>query len=316
MNKLIFDQKTKERLDKFLIPHLPELSRAKIQKMIESGFVLVNDKKVVPHYFLKNQDSISIELKKSEEKVKAVAKIIKEEVKQDFIEPEIITDAPDYLVIEKPAGLVVHHGEAPRKQPALTDWLIKKYPAIKKVGENAQRPGIVHRLDKEVSGLMVVAKNQKIFLHLKAQFKNRETLKEYLALVYGKIATNDGVINFPIERSKITGKMAAKPKNTETARDAITEFAVLKRFVNYTYLKITIKTGRTHQIRSHMQAYGHPIVGDKLYFNKKLKPAIINRPFLHSAKLGFYDLENNWQEFNDALPLELKSFLQNLSEAK
>jgi len=315
MKKIIFNQGEKERLDKFLVANFSGYSRAKLQKMIEAGSILVNNEKVAPHHFLKNQDVISIEISKSE---KPKNQIIKNSLdkKTGVIEPEIITDAPDYLIIEKPAGLIVHHGEGPRKQPALTDWLLKKYPAIKKVGENALRPGIVHRLDKEVSGLMVAAKNQPMFLRLKAQFKNREALKEYLALVYGKISADEGIINFPIERSKITGKMAAKPKNTETAREAITEFSVLHRYVNYTYLKITIKTGRTHQIRSHLQAYGHPIVGDKLYFNKKTKPANLERPFLHSAKLGFYDLNNNWQEFNDPLPMELHNFLNNLHETK
>ena len=313
MKKIIFNQGGKERLDKFLVANFSGYSRAKLQKMIGAGSILVNNKKATPHHFLKNQDVISIEISKLEKPNNRIKKNLSNK-KTGMIEPEIITDAPDYLVIEKPAGLVVHHGEGTRKQPALTDWLIKKYPAIKKIGENAQRPGIVHRLDKEVSGLMVAAKNQLMFFHLKAQFKNRGALKEYLALVYSKISADEGVIDFPIERSKTTGKMAAKPKNTETAREAITKFSVLHRYVNYTYLKITIKTGRTHQIRSHLQAYGHPIVGDKLYFNKKLKPAMISRPFLHSAKLGFYDLENNWQEFNDPLPMELHNFLNNLHE--
>lgn len=246
--------------------------------------------------------------------------------------PKIIVETNDYLVINKPAGLAVHGG-GNLKEPTLADWLIVYYPKIKKVGDDLARPGLVHRLDKDVSGLMVIAKNQKTFLYLKDQFKNREVNKEYLALVHGKIAPDEGIINFPITRSQSGYKMAALPTKTEEllsrrhprgrdqgnidswfkARQALTEFTVLKRFVNYTLLRINIKTGRTHQIRVHFFALGYPLVGDDLYTTKKTKAKNkklnLGRVFLVADNLTFRDLEGKIQNFKIDLPAELTDAL-------
>lgn len=240
----------------------------------------------------------------------------------------IIYEDENCLVINKPAGLAVHGG-GNIKEETLVDWLIDKYPEIKNVGEDLNRPGIVHRLDMDVSGLMVIAKNNESFQDLKRQFKERKTEKEYSALVYGKVSKDGDLINFPIKRSKDGNKMAALPKNTEElltrrhpknrdkgniggffkAREAITEFTVIQRFVNYTLLKIRIKTGRTHQIRVHFFAYGHPLVGDDLYFTKKTKDknAKINlgRVFLVASRLSFTDRKGEKKEFKIDLPDEL-----------
>lgn len=304
MEIITYNQNNKERLDKFLTTALSELSRAKIQKLIKTGEIEVNGSKAIAHQLLKVGDIITIKITKP--------KKIKYPKNNKQLEPKIIAEDKDYLIIEKPSGLIAHYALNDKNSFALTDWLIKKYPAIKKVGEDPVRPGLVHRLDKEASGLMVIAKNQKTFAHLKSQFQNHLIKKEYLALAYGKILTNEGLIDFPLSRSKITGKMAAKPRGS-AGHDAITNFVVLKRFSRYTYLKVIIKTGRSHQIRAHLKAYGYPLVGDKLYQNKKIKPAELKRLFLHAATLGFNDLENNWQEFNSDLPLELNEFLQKLN---
>jgi len=242
--------------------------------------------------------------------------------------PEIISETDDYLVINKPAGLAVHGG-GNLTEPTLADWLINYYPKIKKVGDDSVRPGIVHRLDKEVSGLMVIAKNQKSVTALKEQFKSREIVKEYLALVYGQVANDEGLIDFPIKRSQTGHKMAALPRNTEEllirhnpknrdkgiiggffkARTALTEFSVVKRFVNYTLLQVKIKTGRTHQIRVHLFAYGHPLAGDNLYYTKKSalknKKIALGRVFLVANHLAFTDLEGKPHKFSLALPPEL-----------
>jgi 23S rRNA pseudouridine1911/1915/1917 synthase len=246
--------------------------------------------------------------------------------------PEIISETDDYLVINKPAGLAVHGG-GNLTEPTLADWLINYYPKIKKVGDDSVRPGIVHRLDKEVSGLMVIAKNQKSFTALKEQFKSREIVKEYLALVYGQVANDEGLIDFPIKRSQTGHKMAALPLKAEKlltrrhpqgrdqgningwfkARSAQTEFQILKKFVNYTLLRVKIKTGRTHQIRVHFFAYGHPLVGDNLYVtpktkikNKKLN---LGRIFLMAEHLSFRDLNGQEQDFKIELPSELAAAL-------
>lgn len=244
----------------------------------------------------------------------------------------IIFENDDYLVINKPAGLAVHGG-GNIKEPTLADFLIEKYPDITEVGDDPVRPGIVHRLDKEVSGLMVIAKNQASFDNLKNQFKTRQVIKEYVALVYGKVANDYGEINFPIKRSKEGYKMAALPLKTEDllsrrhpqdrdrgnisglfqARQALTYFQVLKRFVNYTLIRVKIKTGRTHQIRVHFFAYGYPLVGDELYTTKKTslknKKLALGRVFLVADHLAFKNRAGELQEFKIDLPSELENFL-------
>jgi len=250
--------------------------------------------------------------------------------------PPIIFEDDNYLVINKPAGLTVHGGPH-ITETTLADLIIKKYPDIKAVGDDPVRPGIVHRLDKEVSGLMVIAKNQVSFSHLKSQFQEREIIKEYLALVYGAIETEVGEINFPIKRARSGHRMAALPANLDKlwdrsrpknrdqgnldaqlqARPAITEFKVLKKLVNYTLLEVVIKTGRTHQIRVHFFAYGHPLVGDNLYSTKKTKiknqKINLGRIFLVSKRLAFRNLTDEQLDFSVDLPPELQEALKKLT---
>ena len=247
---------------------------------------------------------------------------------------EIIAETTDYLVINKPAGLAVHGG-GNLQEPTLVNWLLSHYPKIKDVGDDPARPGLVHRLDKDVSGLMVIAKNNKSFENLKNQFKDRTINKEYLALVYGKVSAEEGVIDFPIKRSQAGHKMAALPLNAEKllsrrspqerdqgniagwfkARDALTEYQVLQRFVNYTFLRVKIKTGRTHQIRVHFFALSHPLVGDNLYCTSKTKlknkKLNLGRVFLVANHLTFLDLNGEAQDFQINLPPELKAVLPN-----
>lgn len=230
---------------------------------------------------------------------------------------KIIKETDDYLVINKPAGILVHPDRV-HQEPTLVDWLIKKYPQIKKVYDRQNktgdlRPGIVHRLDREVSGLLVIAKNQKMFDYLKKQFQQREIKKEYITLVHGLIKPDEGQILRPIARSRKTGLMIARGGKNEQGKTALTQFEVIQRLKNYTLLKINLKTGRTHQIRVHLKSIGHSIVGDKLYQtrNIKIKKAHLgfDKPFLTATLLGFYDLKNNWQEFKIELPKELLSWV-------
>lgn len=246
--------------------------------------------------------------------------------------PRIIFENKDYLVIDKPAGLAVHGG-GNIKEATLVDWLIGHCPAIARVGEDATRPGIVHRLDKDVSGLMVVAKTQKCFLSLKNQFKWREVNKEYVALAHGRLDNDFGEIDFPIKRSKDGHKMAALPRHAEQllhrrhpqdrdqgnikgvfkAKPASTHFQVLKNFVNYTLVRVKIKTGRTHQIRVHFFAYGHPLAGDDLYATKKTKEKnkklALGRVFLVADRLSFRDPKGEKQSFSLELPADLERAL-------
>lgn len=236
---------------------------------------------------------------------------------------KIVNETADYVVIEKPAGVLVHPTEA-NETDTLAGFLTRKYLDIKNVGDNSKRPGIVHRLDKEASGLLVVARTQEMFEHLKKQFQDRTIDKEYLVLVYGKMGREQGVVDFAIDRGK-DGKMVSRPKadllklksmrSVQPGKEALTEFTVEKEYGRFSLLRVKIHTGRTHQIRVHMFAYNHPVVGDNLYFNRKLikkNESKLNRLFLHAAKLCFTDLSGERVCFESTLPEELEEYLLNL----
>lgn len=318
-----------KRLDLFLkekysaLPAQAGLSRSFLQKKIKEGNIMVNGEISSVHRFLKENDIIEIgnlklEIgKEGEEGEEGKEKNLEIKKLRNY-KLDIIAETDDYLIINKPCGLIIHPVKPPlapvcagrhpckRGEATLADILIEKYPDIKNVGEYPERPGIVHRLDKDVSGVMAIAKTQDMFLYLKNQFQERTIKKEYIALVYGNISQPDGIINFPIARSEKDGvKMAARPLS-QGGREAITEFTVLKNLAKWTLLSVQIKTGRMHQIRVHLNAYGHPVVGDNTYKPKKLKPTLKfgNRLMLHSWKLGFTDLDGGWKEFEAPLPEE------------
>lgn len=299
-----------QRLDKFLTRQLKNLSRSQLQKLIKQQTITVNGLPVAPHYGLKTGDKINIKEKTFGQKKKA-------EIKKTEKSPniKIIDESDEFLVINKPAGLAVHGSS----DYALADWLVEQYPKIKQVGDDPERPGIVHRLDKDVSGLMVIAKTQAAFDNLKKQFQNRTIIKQYTALVYGKIQKSNGLINFPIRRASDGYKMAALPLTVKgqvstLGRRSETYFEVIKKFINYTLLKIIIKTGRTHQIRVHLSAYDHPLVGDNIYDTAKTrmqnKKLSLNRIFLIADHLVFTNLANKRQNYRISLTDELKNFLK------
>lgn len=233
----------------------------------------------------------------------------------------IIDEQKDFIVVNKPAGLVVHGSEAINRnsdEKTLVDFLLEKYPEIRKVGDDPWRPGIVHRLDRDASGLMVIARNQNAFEFLKKQFQDRTINKWYTTLVYGKISKQTDEITFPIERGR-DGKMNALPKTVkgeanDTGRNAHTEFHIVTRFINYTLLKVKIKTGRTHQIRCHMAAYGNPIVGDKIYSTAKTRiknaKVKLDRIFLVADELEFTAPDGERKNYKIDLPTELVEFMK------
>ncbi len=230
---------------------------------------------------------------------------------------EIIKKTKNYLIINKPAGLLVHSTKNSTEE-TLSDYLIKKYPKIKSVGEESNRHGIVHRLDKDVSGLMVIALTQKSYLNLKEQFKNRTIGKHYKALICGHLPEKHGTISFPIKRSRKGFKMAAVPKSykslendneNEKLREAISKYKVIKEYTNFSLVDVKIETGRTHQIRVHFLALNTPLAGDKLYFTKNSlkvsKKLNLNRIFLYANELSFLDLKNKKQNFKIETPENL-----------
>ena len=297
-----------ERLDVFLAKKL-KISRSQVQKMIGAEQIFVNKK--LPK---KPGDNLSegeiIEIKKAKITPETTAKKKAGEVK---FEVKIMAETPDYIVVEKPVGMLAHPTMAGEKN-TLANFIVEKYPEVKKVGDDPMRPGIVHRLDKEASGLMVIARTQKMFNHLKEQFKNRTIEKEYLALAHDPMARNWDEIDFPISRSETADRMAAIPVGEASrGKEAKTEFLVEKNFINFSLVRVKTHTGRMHQIRVHFLAYNHPLVGDPLYFQKKQKRVWdekLGRLFLHSTKLGFVDLEGNTHVYVSPLPSTLAEFLK------
>ncbi|MFA6422097.1 MAG: RluA family pseudouridine synthase [Candidatus Buchananbacteria bacterium] len=318
--------KSSTRLDRFLTEKLPNFSRTKIQKAIKDGLILVNNKITTVHQFLKKGDIINIlnpELsspqkpKADAEKIEKKSPVHKSRTSKDiFKKIEIIEDNEEFVIINKPTGLLVHSTEK-NETNTLVDWLIKKYPKIKKVGEDPLRPAIIHRLDKDVSGLMLIPKTQDAFEFYKNQFKLREVTKKYTALVYGEIKRDEDEITFPIGRSKnALGLFVARPHGQETSdKEAHTKFNIIKKFKNYTLLEVQIFTGRTHQIRVHLLAYGYPIVGDPLYIKRHASKKAMNldRIFLHASYLSFLTPKGERLEYNSPLPITLKSFLGQLN---
>ncbi|MBP6942592.1 MAG: RluA family pseudouridine synthase [Candidatus Buchananbacteria bacterium] len=299
-----------QRLDIFLTSQLPDLTRSQIKKMILSGAVIVSGQKATVHRFLKADDVIEF-VTVPERAPHPSGELIAANVKD--VKVKVIAETPDYLIINKPAGLLVHPTPT-SNTPTLSDWLVAHYPHTKDVGDSA-RPGIVHRLDRDVSGLMIIPTTQASWEYFKQQFKDRTLTKKYLTLVHGAIERDNGEINFPIARSVTKrGLFAARATDDPATKNALTRFNVLKRFRNFTYLEVQIFTGRTHQIRVHMLAYGTPIVGDTLYAEKANKKIELSRLFLHASELEFTDPQGNPQHFKLPLPKNLEQFMEGLVE--
>lgn len=224
----------------------------------------------------------------------------------------ILYEDADVLVINKPAGLLVHPTST-SAEPTLLDLLKNYIPAIGAIGDDTDRPGIVHRLDKYASGALIVAKTASAFTHLKAQFAQRLTEKRYTALVMGTVTDDTGTITFPIARSQSNARMAARP-NSQEGKEAITHFDVMHRYASATLLDVRIETGRTHQIRAHFFALGHPVAGDELYIIRGIKIIPLGRLFLHARLLGITLPNGEFTTFEAPLPPELDLALSKLSE--
>ena len=224
---------------------------------------------------------------------------------------EILYEDADMLVVNKPAGLAVH-GDGKSTEPTLADWILEKYPRTRDVGEFSDRPGIVHRLDTGTSGVLVIAKNQPAFLWLKKQFQNRKILKIYNAFVWGEIKDARGIIDKPIGRSKSDFRQRSAERGKKgKIRDAVTHFVVKKKSRGFSFLEIRPRTGRTHQIRVHLKAVGHPVVGDKLYAPKRELALGFNRLALHAVSLEFENLAGNKISVTAPLPDDFQNTLKN-----
>ena len=231
---------------------------------------------------------------------------------------KVIYEAPEFLIIDKPAGMTTHRikGVPEEKKGAsyLTDELVDIYPELKEVGDDPEwRPGIVHRLDKDTSGVMIIPRTQAYFEYLKELFQNSKIHKTYLALVYGVIKDDSGIIDKPIGLKSGTTKRTIH--GGKMVKSAITEYKVVKRFKDYTLVEVSPRTGRTHQIRVHLASIGHPIVGDLLYGGKKEKKSLlpIGRQFLHAHSIEFDIAPGHKGIFVSELPEELIEIVKGLA---
>ena len=226
--------------------------------------------------------------------------------------PRPIHAEPDFLVLDKPAGIAVHGGAGVRGK-TVVDWLVQRYPEVKSVGDDPKlRPGIVHRLDKDTSGVMIVARNQKAFEALKQLFKERTVEKTYLALVAGAPEKRSGVIETPIGRSLRHTAKRATGLHARGARTAVTRYRILEKIGTYSLLEVKPKTGRMHQIRVHLASVGCPVAGDALYGGKKTLIEGLGRQFLHASRLEFSYPEGRRLRFESPLPDDLDHVLKGL----
>lgn len=233
----------------------------------------------------------------------------------------ILYEDSDVVVLNKPAGISVHPAPHAPKEYALTTEILKCWPKVASVGDDPLRPGIVHRLDKETSGILVVAKNQRAFEYLKKQFQEHKVEKTYLALAIGKMPQREGAISLPIGRSRKFGKFTTKTPRTKV-REAVTKWRLVREYRGpggepLSLLEIKPETGRTHQIRVHLAAIGHPVAGDNLYSGKTARKyrESLGRHFLHAQSLHLRLPAGRAIRIDADLPKELEGFLEKLASA-
>jgi 23S rRNA pseudouridine1911/1915/1917 synthase len=303
-----------QRLDRYIAQEVPDLSRSLVQRLIREGLVTVNGQTVKASRKVEVSDTIVLRVPPPESL----------EVRPEPIPLDIVYEDGDLLVVNKPAGMVAHPAYGHRTG-TLVNAVLAHCPEIAGVGDTL-RSGIVHRLDKETSGLIIVAKNDAARQHLQRQFKRREVKKVYLPLVEGHVEPARGLIEAPIGRDPRRRKRMAVVKVKEGGREARTEYRVVEYFALqvggvprlYTLVEAQPVTGRTHQVRVHFAFIGHPLVGDPVYGFRKQRLASyglppLKRQFLHAQSLGFHlPHSNQYVEFRAELPTDLQEVLERL----
>jgi len=311
----VADEHAGKRLDQFLAAELKETSRARVQQLIAEAKVLVNGVSAKPSLRLRGGEQVSILGEVAPPPLRAIA---------EDIPLDIVYEDDNLAVINKPAGMMVHAGagatENERNRGTLVNALLHRFGQLSGVSGEL-RPGIVHRLDRATSGLIVVAKNDSTHRKLAAQFAQRQIKKTYVALVHGWLKQARGTISSSISRDRL--RRTRMTTRRSGGREAITHYTVERRiespFGKFTLLKVQIATGRTHQIRVHLASLGHPVVGDNLYGaarelkSRGGKSISLPRNFLHAAELQFsHPQTGDLLSFRRSLPDELSQFLRNL----
>ena len=299
MEKIIVDEEN-IRLDSYIAKKCKDLSRTMIQKLIEEGEVLVNNSKKKISYKVNLNDEISINIPEPE----------KTDLKPQKIPLDIIYEDDDIIVVNKPKGMVVHPANGNPDGTLVNAIMAICKNSLSGIGGKI-RPGIVHRLDKDTSGIIIVAKNDKSHINLSKQIKDRKMKKIYIALVKGVVNENEATIDMPIGRSTKDRKKMAVRKD---GKQAVTHFKVLKRYSKYTLLELKIDTGRTHQIRVHMAEIGHPVVGDMVYSKGKNDFGVVGQ-MLHAKSLDFtHPITGAKMHLEAELPQYFKDVIEKLDK--
>lgn len=295
------------RLDVFLLGIAPAGStRGDVQRAIRKGHVTVDQKQLAkPGSILHDGQTVRVRGEAFHAPVPAL-------VPDSSVELRILHEDPNLLVINKPAGLPVHAG-VKREHPTLADALVARYPNLASVGEDPLRPGIVHRLDKDTSGVMLIARTPEMFQHLKQEFQARQVRKQYLAIVRGWMGDEEGTIKLPIIRSKRNPLRRTVARRKE-GKPAETAFHVREHFTHYTLLDVYPQTGRMHQIRVHLSHLGFPIVGDQLYGKHVKDPDLprVRRHLLHALSISVTLPSGKTHTFEAPLPDDMQEVLTRL----
>lgn len=288
-----------KRIDSFLVSNLTDISRSRIQSLIQENQITVNDKNINKNYKLKLNDNIIVQIQQPKEI----------EILPQNIPLDIVYEDNDVILINKPQNMVVHPANGHYTNTLVNGLMYHCKDNLSGIN-GVMRPGIVHRIDKDTSGILIVAKNDKAHNSLSNQLKDHSMTRIYYAVVCGNLKNDTGTIDAPIGRHPIDRKKMAV--TTKNSKNAVTHYEVINRFKKYNLIKLKLETGRTHQIRVHMSYIGHPLLGDVVYGSQK-QPFNLTGQTLHAKILGFlHPTTNKYMEFETPLPQYFENILKKL----